>query len=109
MRNYTFDEAVTLVAVDEKTGAETRRESYADICSVRREEDYQAMSVGLKPEMMVVLPNWDDDYHGEKMVEYNSKPYRILRAFKTEDLRAELTVYRLRAGVSESGTNQLGG
>ena len=106
MREYTYDEEVTLLQVDEETGKETRRRSYAEVVSLRGTETYQAMSVGLKPELMIVLPDWFDDYHGEKLVEYDGKTYRVLRAYKTEDLRAELTVYRLKAGVSDSDTFQ---
>ena len=104
MRDYTFDEMVELIRVDEITSEETRRRSYAEIASVRGSETYQAMTVGLKPELMIVLPNWFDDYHGEKRLQYNGNEYRVLRAYKTEDLRAELTVYRLRPGVSDSDT-----
>lgn len=101
MREYTFDEIVILITADEATGEETRSRSYASIASVRGSETYQAMTVGLKPELMIVLPDWHTDYHGEQQVEYGGNPYRVLRAYQTEDGRAELTVYRLRPGVSE--------
>lgn len=104
MREYTFSETVELIRVDEATGEETKRSSYAEIASVRGSETYQAMTVGLKPELMIVLPDWYDDYHGEKRLIYSDNEYRVLRAYKTEDLRAELTVYRLRPGVSDSDT-----
>ena len=104
MRAYTFDEIVTLTSVDETTGEETSRRSYADVASVRGNETYQATTVGLKPELMIVLPDWDNDYHGEQRVEYRGNLYRVLRAYKTDDRRAELTVYRLRPGVSDSDT-----
>lgn len=104
MREYTFDEVVDLIQVDESTGEEAKQRSYAEIVSVRGSETYQAMTVGLKPELMIVLPNWFDDYHGEKRLLYSGNEYRVLRAYKTEDLRAELTVYRLRPGVSDSDT-----
>lgn len=102
MSKYTYDEIVTLVSVDETSGEETRRQSYASVASVRGNETYQAMTVGLKPELMIVLPSWYDDYHGEQRVECRGNPYRVLRAYQTEDLRAELTVYRLRPGRSET-------
>ena len=106
MREYTFSETVDLIRVDEATGEETKRSSYAEIASVRGSETYQAMTVVLKPELMIVLPDWYDDYHGEKRLIYSGNEYRVLRAYKTEDLRAELTVYRLRPGVSDSDTFQ---
>ena len=104
MREYTFDEIVVLITMDETTGEETRSRSYASIASVRGSETYQAMTVGLKPELMIVLPDWLAAYHGEQQVEYGDNPYRVLRAYQTEDGRAELTVYRLRPGVSEANS-----
>ena len=104
MREYTFDEIVVLITMDETTGEETRSRSYASIASVRGSETYHAMTVGLKPELMIVLPDWHADYHGEQQVEYGDNPYRVLRAYQTEDGRAELTVYRLRPGVSEANS-----
>jgi hypothetical protein len=104
MREYTFDEIVILITADETTGDETRSRSYASIASVRGSETYQAMTVGLKPELMIVLPDWHADYHGEQQVEYGDNSYRVLRAYQTEDGRAELTVYRLRPGVSEANS-----
>ena len=47
MRAYTFDEIVTLTSVDETTGEETSRRSYADVASVRGNETYQAMTLSL--------------------------------------------------------------
>ena len=104
MREYTFDEIVILITADETTGDETRSRSYASIASVRGSETYQAMTVGLKPELMIVLPDWHADYHGEQQVEYGDNSYRVLGAYQTEDGRAELTVYRLRPGVSEANS-----
>lgn len=106
-RGYTFDELVTLVSVNEDTGATSSRESYAEIQTVSGSETYQAQTVGLKPSLMVVLPSWLDDYAGEDLLEYNGHRYRVLRAYRTEDGHAELTVTRLRA-VSKSDTESEG-
>lgn len=101
-RTYTFDEEVTLVQVDEDTGAETRNTSYAEIVSVYQSESYAAMALGLRPEFKAILPNWYDDYHGEQRMEWRGTPYRITRAYQAEDLTAELTVTRLRSAVQEA-------
>ena len=100
---YTFPEEVTLVSVDEDSGDEARHTSYAEIVSVSQTETYAAMAAGLRPEFRVVLPNWYDDYHGERRLEYLGIPYRIERAYKAGDLTAELTVTRLQA-VSDPDT-----
>ena len=67
-------------------------------------ETYEAMAQGLKPEFVVVLPSWDDDYHNERFLEYNGERYSIIRAYKAKDQTCELTVTRLKASVSKSDT-----
>ena len=102
-REYTFPEEVVLVKHDPDTGAETRHTSYAEISSVYGREAYEAMAIGLRPEFMVTLPSWHDDYNGEQRLEYQGAAYRIIRAYKTEELMAELTVSRLKPAESEPG------
>lgn len=108
---YTYDEEVVLISAVEETNAigdtvvtETRTVSFAQIVSPFMRETYQALAVGLRPEFVAVLPNWDDDYHGERELEYNGTRYRILRAYKAKDLSCELTCTRINASVSNSGT-----
>ena len=102
-RAYTFPEEVTLIDKDPDTGTETKRVSFAEILSVYARETYAAMAVGLRPEFMVVLPSWEDDYHGEQTLIRDSIPYRIIRAFHAGDGTAELMVTRLKNFVAESG------
>lgn len=106
-REYTFPEEVTLVSVDEDTQEENRHTSYAEFKSVSVSETYAALAAGFRPELRVILPNWDDDYHGERRLEIGdgerADSYRIIRAYKAEDQTAELTVTRLNH-VSDSDT-----
>ncbi len=77
---------------------ETRRSVMADDASVGMTETYQAMAVGFKPEVKLVLTNWLD-YQGEEVVEYTpygwSSPlrFRILRTYRNGEA-LELTCYR---------------
>ena len=110
-RAYTFPEEVTLLSAAETTNAvgdtvrtERRSVSYAEIVSPFMRETYEAMAQGLKPEFVVVLPSWDDDYHNERFLEYNGDRYSIIRAYKAKDQTCELTVTRLKASVSKSDT-----
>lgn len=110
-REYTYDEEVVLIAETESTNeigdpvsVPTRRSSYAEIVSPFLRETYEAMAQGLKPEFVAVLPSWDDDYHGERQLEYRGQLYNIIRAFKAQDLSCELTVTRLKAKVSKLDT-----
>ena len=61
-------------------------------------ETYAAMAVGLRPDLRVILPSYDDDYHGEQRLELHDVPYRIERAYRADDGTAELTVSRLKGG-----------
>ena len=109
---YTYDEEVVLISSGKETAdaigdaipTEGRYTSYAQIVSPFMRETYEALARGLKPEFVVVLPNWFDDYHGERELEYNGTPYRIIRAYKAKDCSCELTVTRINAKVSNSDT-----
>ena len=108
---YTYDEEVVQISTKEETNAmgdtvstETRSVSYAQIVSPYMKETYEALAVGLKPEFVAVLPSWDDDYHGERELEYNGVRYRILRAYRAKDRSCELTCTRINASVSDSDT-----
>ena len=108
---YTYDEEVVLISVVEGTNAmgdtvtiETRTVSFAQIVSPFMKEAYQALAVGLRPEFVAVLPSWEDDYRGERELEYKGTRYRILRAYKAKDLSCELTCTRINASVSDSDT-----
>lgn len=108
-RAYTFPEEVTLLSGAETTNSigdnvrkPQRYVSYAEIISPYMRETYEAMAQGLKPEFVVVLPSWDDDYHGERFLEYNGDRYSIIRAYKAKDQTCELTATKLKASVSDS-------
>ena len=115
-RNYTFDEEVTLISAVEESnsiGDTTRSEntyvSYAEIVSPYMKEAYEALSKGFRPEFVMVLPSWYDDYHGEHQLEYNGVRYNIIRAYKAKDLSCELTVTKIKANVSDLDTLAAGG
>lgn len=109
-REYTYDEEVRLIQaaeMDSASGDTVRTEqcsvSYAQIVSPYMRETYQAMAQGLKPEFVVVLPNWYDDYHGERQLEYNGVRYNIIRAYRAKDDSCELTVTKPKANVPPCG------
>lgn len=108
---YTFPEEVTLLSavetinvVGDTVRTEQRSMSYAEIISPYMRETYEAMARGMKPEFVAVLPSWDDDYHGERFLEYNGERYSVIRAYKAKDLTCELTVTKLKTSVSDSDT-----
>ncbi len=57
----------------------TEREVFVNKKSIRQSEYYQALSVGLKPELMLEVRSID--YADEKDIEYNNKNYNITRVY----------------------------
>lgn len=65
--------------IGDTTETDTKTEVFASEESVRQSEFYQAMSTGLKPEIMFKI--WKFEYSGETKLEYNSKKYNIIRTY----------------------------
>lgn len=67
---------------------ETEKEVFINKKSIRQSEFYQALSTGLKPEIMLEVRTID--YEDEKDVKYNNKSYNIIRAFSKNGEITEL-------------------
>lgn len=72
---------------------ETKRTVYCTVKSIGMQEAYQAMGIGLNPELKVVLAH-DFEYGGERLCELMGQRYRILRTYITETDGIELTLQR---------------
>lgn len=72
---------------------EIRRKVYCTVRSIGMQEAYQAMGVGLAPELKVILRH-DFEYKGESKCEMNGIRYKILRTYVTEEDGIELTLQR---------------
>lgn len=73
--------------------AETLREVFADVESVRQSEFYQAQSVGMKPEIMFSIRQ--GDYNNETTLEYESTRYSIIRTYSIDGEIIELICSRV--------------
>ena len=73
--------------------AETKRSVPCTVKSIGMQEAYQAMGIGLNPELKVILAH-DFEYDGERLAEINGQRYRILRVYVTETDGIELTLQR---------------
>ena len=73
---------------------ETRRRVYGTVKSIGMQEAYQAMGIGLNPEMKVVMAH-DFEYRGEELCEVKNRRYRIIRTYVTETDGIELTLQRV--------------
>ena len=78
---------------------ETRRTVYCTVKSIGQTEAYQAMSVGMKPDIKIVLAH-DFEYQGENLAELEGVRYRILRSYATEADGIELTLERVRGNAA---------
>ena len=83
--------------LDEAT--ESRRTVYCTVKSIGQSEAYQALSVGLKPEIKIVIPH-DFEYQGESLAEFEGVLYKILRTYVTEADGIELTLERVRGNAA---------
>jgi SPP1 family predicted phage head-tail adaptor len=70
------------------TKTPTTKDVFADKQSVGRNEFYQAMQTGLRPEVVFVIMSVD--YSGESQLTYNAKTYDIIRSYSKDDERVEL-------------------
>jgi SPP1 family predicted phage head-tail adaptor len=66
----------------------TTREVFAEVKSVGMKEKYEALAVGLNPEIKFVLADYYD-YGDEELLEWNGKTYKILRTYR-DGIRIEL-------------------
>lgn len=85
-----FKDIIILIGVTTKPDevgdiveVETEREVFANKKSIRQSEYYQALSVGLKPELTFQVHSYE--YEAEKSLKYNDKPYNIIRTFEKGD------------------------
>ena len=70
-------------------------EVFAEVLDVGMNEYYAARSAGLAPEIAFELTDWAD-YNGQKLCEYNGKPYRIIRTTR-RGMRERLICERVDA------------
>ena len=77
---------------------EMKRTVYCTVKSIGMQEAYQAMGIGLNPELKVVLAH-DFEYAGERLCEMDGVRYRILRTYITEADGIELTLQRVNGNA----------
>ena len=73
---------------------ETKRTVFCTLKSIGQQEAYQAMGIGLNPELKVILAH-DFEYQGERLCELAGVRYNILRTYITETDGIELTLQRV--------------
>ena len=69
------------------------REVFCTVRSVGMREMYEALSHGLRPELVIDLAH-DFEYQGENFAEVNGVSYQIIRTYYNESNGIELTLQR---------------
>lgn len=95
-----YNDVITLLTITEAVNdigdlVETigKKEVFAQVRSVGMKESYEALAVGLKPELTFVLADYYD-YDGQEFIEYNSVRYRVLRTYRKTSNELEIVVTR---------------
>ena len=81
---------------------ETERTVFCTLKSIGMQEAYQAMGVGLRPELKVILAH-DFEYEGEPIAELFGERFRVIRTYITETDGIELTIQREAGNAWGSG------
>ena len=71
---------------------EIRRTVRCSVRSIGQKEFYQAMALGLKPEVKLVL-DYAANYRGEKRCKFEGVYYEIERTYNPQTNESELTLY----------------
>lgn len=66
----------------DSTPKKIAREVFAKIKSVGMKEKYEALAVGLQPELVFILPDYYE-YDDESLIEYEGKIYDVIRTYRT--------------------------
>ena len=70
--------------------------------SVGLTEAYQAKGLGLNPEKRLLIP-YELDYHGERILEYEGVPWKVIRVSGGEYNGVILTIQRETGNSGNSG------
>lgn len=95
-----YDHVITLLSYVSETDpagdtikTPLRKAVFAELRSVGMKENYQALAVGLKPELVFILAD-HLDYDGQEEVEYNGLTYQVIRTYRKDSDELEMVVSR---------------
>ena len=83
---------------------ESSRVVYCTVKSIGMQEAYQAMGIGLSPELKVILAH-DFEYGGEPIAELCGVRFKVIRTYITETDGIELTLQRIKGNAGSVITN----
>lgn len=93
-----YNDVITLLTIVEAENAIgdivetiTKTDVFAQVKSIGMKESYEALAVGLKPEMAFLIADYYD-YDNQEHIEYNSVRYKVLRTFRKSSNELEIVV-----------------
>ena len=86
-------ETVTINTIGDMVTTTVSTNVFAKVKSIGMKEAYEAMSVGLKPELCFVLADYLD-YNNQELIQYNSVTYKVLRTYRGKSNELEIVVTR---------------
>lgn len=95
-----YNDVITLLTITEtinevgdRVESITKKEIFAKVKSVGMKEKYEALNVGLKPELVFEIADYYD-YDDQEHIEYDSKRYKVLRTYRKVSNELEIVVTR---------------
>lgn len=83
----------TINEIGDRVESVTKKEVFAQVRSVGMKEKYEALNVGLKPELTFVIADYYD-YDDQEHIEYNSIRYKVMRTYRKNTNELEIVVTR---------------
>lgn len=95
-----YKEVITLLTITTSTNdigdiaeAITTKDIFAQVKSIGMKETYEALAVGLKPELTFVIADYLD-YGNQEFIQYESNRYKVLRTYRKKTNELEIVVTR---------------
>ncbi len=95
-----YNDVITLLATTNTTNSigdqvesPTRTDVFAEVRSIGMKEKYEALAVGLEPELTFVIADYYD-YDNQQYIEYESVIYKVLRTYRKATNELEIVVTR---------------
>ena len=95
-----YNEVITLLTITESINnagdiieSVSGNDVFAKVKSIGMKEKYEALNVGLKPELVFVLADYYD-YDNQEFIEYENNRYTVIRTYRKDSNELEIVVTR---------------
>ena len=96
----TFDYEATLIsqtftvdAYGDKVLSSVEKKILCSLSSISSSEFYQAHATGLRPEVKIIM--WNFEYSGERKIKFEGHEYDVVRTYSRNDDLIEITLQSL--------------